>query len=304
MERRPSGAIADLMAAACARGRNDDFGAHGANSGKEDEFSDVHGNIIVLFLVAKGTGHTATSGRNGFGGVIFRQRQHAHGGMDGAKGFLVAMALNVDGTGFVGEKLRADFFTPRFTFEEFVEHETVWGEFSCVVLERFFNKGRILVAEAEDSRGFNADERFFDGDDVGEETDVFIGKLSCAANETFGERGASAFGVCGKMNLIAEKFQQFHGRDARGEIIVIGELVAKKVHAALTFSEGCKRSMFFKPPVKGDGIDLGQRAARMEADGAVEHPADERCGKKAVVEPRPKGGETRGAREMRNHPCA
>lgn len=47
----------DLVATACA-GSGDDVGGGGlADGGKEDEFTDVLGNIVVLGLVAEGSSH-------------------------------------------------------------------------------------------------------------------------------------------------------------------------------------------------------------------------------------------------------
>jgi hypothetical protein len=57
-----AGAVVDLVAATGARRGDDHLVLQVADGGKEDEFADVHGNLVVLRFVAEGSRHAATAG--------------------------------------------------------------------------------------------------------------------------------------------------------------------------------------------------------------------------------------------------
>lgn len=120
-------------------------------------------------------------------GVVGREREGADGGVDGGDGFLVAVAMKLDRSRSVGEEVGRDVSGVDFAGEKFVEHEAVRSHGAGGAAEVGRDEVGIFVAESEDGRGFNADERFIGGNATGEAADVFFGKRFCATDEALRE---------------------------------------------------------------------------------------------------------------------
>src|SRR5579872_4399848 len=70
-----SRSILYLVAAACARRCDDRIRGLAPHGGKQHEFPDLLGQLEMLLFIAEGTGHSATSGRDGGYSIIGRNGQ-------------------------------------------------------------------------------------------------------------------------------------------------------------------------------------------------------------------------------------
>jgi hypothetical protein len=94
MERFDIGAVGEVTAATETARHHRGSGLALLNGRKEAVSADLHGKLIVLFLVAEGTGHTAATGihlRDGHTSHAAKQLPHGAGA---AERFLMAMAVD------------------------------------------------------------------------------------------------------------------------------------------------------------------------------------------------------------------
>ena len=73
MEGGFSCAVVDLVAATGAGGGDEDFGVEFFQVGEENQFADLHRDIVVFLFVAKRARHAATTGGDFLHGVVLRQ---------------------------------------------------------------------------------------------------------------------------------------------------------------------------------------------------------------------------------------
>lgn len=161
MEGVLAGAVVDLVAATGAGG-GDDVGRGGlAHGGEEDEFADLHGEVVVFPLVAEGTGHAAAAAGDGPDRVVRRQGQGGDGGFNTGEGLLEAVAVQVHSAGLFGERTGGDAAGPGLTGDEFLEEVTVGGVGAGGRAVFLIGQVDGLVTEGEDAGGFDPDHGLF-----------------------------------------------------------------------------------------------------------------------------------------------
>lgn len=239
-----AGAVLDLVTATGAGSGDQNFLGLFSNGGKEDEFADLHGDFVGFGLVAEGSGHAAAAGGNEVGLVAFGQGKGADGGVDSGEGFLVAMAVQLDGFGFAVKLGDVEASGLVLAYEEFFDKQGVLGESSGGVLELGRGEIEVLVAEAEDGGGLDAEQRCCFADGVLQQADILIGDLAGPFEQSLRERGASAFVVLGDGNGVAEAFEQLDSFDADWRVVIVGEFVAEEQNFADFASVGVWRVPF------------------------------------------------------------
>ncbi len=76
-----------------SRGSNNGIRVGSSNGGKQNQLPDCHTQFVIVFFIAKGAGHTATTRRNHADVVIFWQSQYKGGALRSNDGLLVAMTV-------------------------------------------------------------------------------------------------------------------------------------------------------------------------------------------------------------------
>ena len=125
MQSGASSAVVDLVAAACAWRGDENIVCQFSHGGKQDEFTDFHRDFVVFHFVAETAGHAATAGGYHFHRIIVRQTEHPRRRLDGCQCFLMAMTVQLNFLGFVGEQAGIDSSAFGFAGDEFIHHQTM-----------------------------------------------------------------------------------------------------------------------------------------------------------------------------------
>ena len=101
MKRIPVCSVFDLMPAAGAGCNDLNLFIGFPDLWKEDQFPDLHRQLIMIFFVSEGPGHATTTGRDLLRFKIVRDADNFDGISDRTDGFVVAIAMHFEPLVFI-----------------------------------------------------------------------------------------------------------------------------------------------------------------------------------------------------------
>src|SRR5450631_276940 len=184
----------------------------------------------MLFFIAEGTRHATAAGRDRRHGIILRQGQQLYGTRHGGQRFLLAMPVELDRSCFFGELVGADPASVDLAGDEVVYEENVGGQAAGRRQQFLVGQVGVFVPEGEDGGGLDPDQRCFGGDEGAEEPDVPVGYFFRLPQQAFGQPCPATLFMLRDQHFVSQFFQQQDGALSYFGVVVIGELVAKKIY--------------------------------------------------------------------------
>ena len=140
----------------------------------------------------------------------------------------MAMEPNLDG--IAAEDLRGDASGRDLAHDELVEEQAVGREVAGCLPHFRRHEVRILVPEAQDAGGLDADQRRVGRHQVRQEADIADGKAPRQLQAALGDGCAAAFDVLRYDDVVPQPSQKPRKCQAQLRLLIVSEFVCKQVN--------------------------------------------------------------------------